>query len=306
MIDHQQFMMFSKHLQGIPLAEAAERVREIGITKLDLTVRPGGHIEPAVAKDALPAAAESLGRQGVEIGMITTNILDASDLHTIDILRTAASLGIRHYKLGYYRYKGFGTLRAQRSEIAAKLRDLVAVNLELGLHAGFHNHPDDFFGASVWDVDHVLTGLDPRAIGVYFDPSQATAEGGSGGWLMGLDLVQDRLTMLAVKDFIWADGKHRYAGARRHSIEVVPLAMGNTPWPAVIEILQTLDFQGPISFHAEYQGPFSWRDLSVDEVIKQTARDIKLFRKWMVDVPARRAPERLPDVSFRQQAESAC
>ncbi len=285
-IAFERFMMFSKHLQGIPLEEAAERVREAGITALDLTVRPGGHVEPAVARDALPAVVELLARFDMRIGMITTNILDATEPHTHDILTTAAALGIRHYKLGYYRYKGFGTLRAQRSEIIARLRDLVALNIELGIHAGFHNHPDDFFGASVWDIDHVLTGLDPRAIGVYFDPSQATIEGGSGGWLMGLDLVQERLTMLAVKDYRWADGKHRYAGARRHSIEVVPLSLGNTPWPQVIAILNSIDFHGPISFHAEYQGAFSWQDLSVSEVIRQTARDIALFRQWISESQA--------------------
>lgn len=274
-------MIFSKHLKGLPLADAAKSLVAAGIHAVDLTVRKNGHVEPTAVEDQLPAAAQTLKQNGIRIGMITTEITDPANPLTGRILRTAAKLGVTHYKLGYYPYQGFGTLRAQRQEVAAKLKDLAAMNLELGIHGGFHNHCEDSFGASIWDIDFVLNGISPKAIGLYFDPMHATVEGGSAGWLMAMDLLADRITMLAVKDFHWVVGKHGYGGGRLHSIEMCPLESGNTQWPQVIEILKKINFDGPISFHGEYQGKFSFRDLTSQQVIEQTAADLKVFQSWL-------------------------
>ncbi len=274
-------MIFSKHLKGLPLADAARMLAARGIHAVDLTVRKGGHVEPPEVDDQLPAVAQTLKANGIRIGMITTEITDAANPLTLRILRTASKLGIRYYKLGYYGYKGFGTLRAQRQEVAAKLKDLAAMNTELGIHGGFHNHCEDSFGASIWDIDFVLNGIAPKAIGLYFDPMHATVEGGSAGWLMAMDLLCDRITMLAVKDFRWVNGKHRYGGGRLHSMEMCPLEAGNTQWPMVIDILKKINFDGPISFHGEYQGKFSFQDLTSEQVIEQTASDLKVFRSWL-------------------------
>ena len=280
-------MVFSKHLQGMPLAEAARGLHAIGIEWIDLTVRPGGHVAPERVRDDLPRAAEALAAEGVRIGMLTTNITDAGDPHARPVLETAAKLGVRHYKLGYYPYRGFGTLRRQRAEVAARLKDLARLNRELGVHGGFHNHSDEFFGASLWDVEHVLQNTDPAALGAYLDPAHAVVEGGSDGWRMGMDLLAGRITMLAVKDFRWLDAKSGYAGARRHSVQWCPLAQGNTPWPQVLAHLRALDFSGPVSLHSEYQGPHSFADLSPAQVLEQTARDLAVFRGWL-DQPAGR------------------
>jgi sugar phosphate isomerase/epimerase len=277
-------MMFSKHLAGLPLPQAAAAVKQIGIRAIDLTVRPGGHIDPLQVEDQLPAAVQLLATHGVGVGMISTDITDAHDPVAQRVLQVAAHLGIHFYKLGYFRYGGFGTLARQRREISARLQALAALNLELGLHAGFHNHSDDFFGASPWDIAAVVADTDPRAIGVYFDPAHATIEGASHGWLMAMDHLQDRITMLAVKDFRWVDGKHRYAGTRRHSTEFCPLALGDTQWPSVLKILRRIGFNGPISFHGEYQGPHSFADLTTLQVVEQTAADLAVFQAWIAQL----------------------
>ena len=274
-----QLCVFSKHLAGPPLSEVAEKLAQMGITGIDLTVRPGGHIEPENAAEALPRAAEELMRHGVRIAQITTNITDAHDKNTRPLLEAAAKCGIGFYKLGYYSYKEFGTLRKLRTEVAAKMQDLAHLSLEIGLQAGFHNHSHNFFGASLWDIDYVLQNVSPRAIGLYFDPAHATIEGNSSGWKQGLDLMKERVVMLAVKDFTWVE--RGYAGGRRFGVQWCPLQTGNTRWNEVLPLLQTLNFSGPISLHSEYQGGHSWRDLSTNEVFAQTAEDAAVFRQWM-------------------------
>jgi L-ribulose-5-phosphate 3-epimerase len=211
--------------------------------------------------------------------MLTTNITDTSKVNET-ILRTASKLGIKFIKLGYWEYAGFGQLHKQRAEVKARCNDIAGLCADMGITAGFHNHSDVYIGASPWDIEYAIHDTPKQAMGLYWDPAHATIEGGSSVWEQGLDLLSDRLVMLAVKDFRWANGKHRYAGGRIQSMEFCPLEMGNTPWPLAIKRLRELKFDGPISFHSEYQGQFSFKDLTVGEVIEQTKKDVTLFRNW--------------------------
>jgi sugar phosphate isomerase/epimerase len=108
----------------------------------------------------------------------------------------------------------------------------------------------------------------------------ACIEGGSAGWMMALDLLQERMTMLAVKDFRWLNGKEGYAGARRHSVLMCPLKEGNTPWQPVLRILQRIAFQGPISFHGEYSDIATFTSPPPQEVLQLLRRDVELFQQW--------------------------
>lgn len=277
--NNMQLCVFSKHLAGPSLEETAQRLRALNILAIDLTVRAGGHIEPERVKDDLPRAHEVLGANGVRIGMITTGILEATEAHTAAILRTAHLVGVSHYKLGYYGYKGFGTLRAQRADVRAKLRDLAQLNGEIGIVGGFHNHSHNFFGASLHDIAHVLESIDPQHIGLYFDAAHASIEGGSSGWIQGLDGLSERVVMLAVKDYRWVE--RGYGGGRSFGVQWNPLENGNVPWPEVLKYLKQSGFDGPVSLHSEYQGNHSFRDLTTDEVFEQTARDVIVFRQWL-------------------------
>lgn len=271
-----QLMVFSKHLAGPPLEETARRLKAMGISGIDLTVRDGGHVEPTQVRDHLPRAMEELGAQGVSIGQITTNILDASEV-TRAILETAKQCGVGFYKLGYYGYKGFGTLRKAREEARAKVADLAQLSQETGIRGGFHNHSHNFLGACLHDIDYILG--EQSTIGLYFDPAHAVIEGGSSGWEMGMDLLQERVVMLAVKDYAWVE-TGGYAGARRFKVQWTPLQDGNVPWPRVLQHLKTIGYDGPVSLHSEYQGDSSFRFLTTDEVFAQTALDAEVFRGW--------------------------
>jgi sugar phosphate isomerase/epimerase len=277
-------MAFSKHLMGLSLQELGQHLRAIGLTSIDLTVRPGGHVEPERVEDDLPRTAEILAAQGVSIGMITTAITRADENCSTRVLRTAATLGIGYYKLGYYYYDGFGTLRAQREEAVAQLRDLAALNQEVGIHGGFHNHSADSLGALPGDIDYVLRNVSPEAIGWYCDPMHACIEGGSAGWMMALDLLQERLTMLAVKDFHWLNSKHGYAGARRHSVLMCPLLEGNTPWQQVLALLHRINFQGPVSFHGEYSDVATFTSPMPQQVLQLLEKDLEVFERWRQQV----------------------
>ena len=274
-----RLMVFSKHLAGLPLEAVARRLRAMNIGAIDLTVRTGGHVEPERVADELPRVQQVLAAHNIEIGMVTTEVTDAAHPLAEKVLRAAKELGIGFFKLGYFGYRGFGSLRKSRDEARAKVRALSQMCTALGIQGGFHNHSHNFIGASLGDVDFVLEGAEP-SVGLYFDAAHASIEGGSTGWEMGLDLLCERLVMLAAKDYKWHEGGG-YGGGRRSGVMWCPLEQGQTPWPQVLERLHALGFQGPASLHSEYQGAHSFRDLSTEEVLQQTARDAVLLRRWM-------------------------
>src|SRR5947199_7134500 len=92
--------IFSKHLQFISGEALAKAIAELGFDGVDITVRKGGHVEPErVARD-LPALAAIFKQHGLEVPMITTDIVDAATPFAEDILKTMAGLGIHHYRFG--------------------------------------------------------------------------------------------------------------------------------------------------------------------------------------------------------------
>lgn len=239
--------LFSKPLHNRPFAELPAVLREIGFGAVDLTCRPQGHVLPERVADDLPRACELFQAAGIAIPMITTEITDAGEGNAPTIIETASKLGIRHIKLGYYRYGDLRRIRETLAEVKSKLRDVVALCRQFGVQAGFHNHCGRTVGAAMWDVWELIRDLPEDAIGSYFDIRHATVEGGDGGWQIGLNLLAPRIVMLAIKDFSWRKDPQR--GWRP---ENVPLGEGMAHCEEALKPLQERGFRGPISLHMEY------------------------------------------------------
>ena len=51
--------VYTEHFQSLPIPQVCKLFQTMGVDGLDLTVRPGGHIEPRDVKAKLPEAAQS-------------------------------------------------------------------------------------------------------------------------------------------------------------------------------------------------------------------------------------------------------
>src|SRR5271170_71053 len=71
--------LFSKHLPKVHYSELGGVLKDLGFAGCDLTVRPGGHVEPTLAAADLYRAVESIRAEGVEVPMITTALVTAND-----------------------------------------------------------------------------------------------------------------------------------------------------------------------------------------------------------------------------------
>ena len=96
--------LFSKPLQWLDYDALAETAAEAGYGGIELTVRPGGHVEPERVVTDLPRAAAAARKQGLSIGMIVTAIKSADDPAAEPVLKTAAAEGVAVYRMAYLQY----------------------------------------------------------------------------------------------------------------------------------------------------------------------------------------------------------
>jgi L-ribulose-5-phosphate 3-epimerase len=237
--------LFSKPLQNRDVDGLADVLGELGLDAVDLTCRPAGHVLPERVADDLPRAHERLVQAGIDIAMLTTAITDAGQGHAEDIVRTAAALGIRHAKLGYYPYRDMRAIGPTLADTKARLKDIAALFAQHGVQAGFHNHSGGNVGSAMWDLAQLLDEL-PPSIGSYFDLGHATVEGGNSGWRIGLNRLLPRIVMLAVKDAGWERAGDRWRPRWG------PLSQGAVRWKEAFADLKQAGFAGPISLHVEY------------------------------------------------------
>ncbi|MEM1213077.1 MAG: hypothetical protein AAGI68_12365, partial [Planctomycetota bacterium] len=86
---------FIKFLQSLSYGEMAERVAEIGFDGIESTVRAKGHVLPERVEEDLPRQHEAAKRAGIDITIMTTDVVRVDDPYTEDVLRTGAALGLK-------------------------------------------------------------------------------------------------------------------------------------------------------------------------------------------------------------------
>jgi len=264
---------FSKHLPRLSPKEMARRLRAAGYGGIELTVRPGGHVAPEKVATDLPRAIADIRAEGLEVPIIATAFTAADDRSAGPILATAAKAGVRLVRPGWYTYAG-GDVRQELKQAAQKLAGLAALAGRHDVALAYQNHVGNL-GAAVWDLDALLTGLDPRRAGVYFDIRHAVAEGTGGSWKTALQLVATRVKVFSVKDFYWKRGEKGAPAA-------VDCALGEglVDTRAPLEILARAGFRGPITVFNEYEQG------GEDKVLAAAARDLKYLQARIAEAYA--------------------
>lgn len=270
--------VFSKHLQWLEYEELAEVVAAAGFDGIDLTVRPGGHVEPERVTEDLPRAVRAARQAGLVVPMMTTAITNAREADTRRILAVAQAEGIEYYRMGYLRYPPRADLVDSLEEMRPLLRELAAMNERYRIHGGYQNHSGTGVGGPVWDLRFLLDGIDPQWLGVQYDIAHATVEGGTS-WPLGLQLLAPHIRTLDMKDFLWADREDRWVP------RWVPLGEGMVDYRRYLQMVRQLRLSGPISVHYEYaplEGP---SDLAPPErrreAIQLMTRDLQRLRALM-------------------------
>jgi len=242
--------IFSKHLQWLDYDGMAKALEEIGFDGVDLTVRPGGHVLPERVEEDLPKAAASVAKRGKKIYMLTTAIDNADDPLTTKILKTASSLGIKHYRMGWGHYGNSGSVEENIKSMQLKLSKLALLNEKYSISGEYQNHSGAsaegvYFGGAIWDIGMVLKEINSPWLGSQYDIYHATIEG-ANTWPIGLKLISPFIRSIDIKDFKWIekDGKIRS--------EAVPLGEGMVDFRKYFRFLKDNNLEIPVSLHYEY------------------------------------------------------
>jgi len=271
--------VFSKHLQFLDYNEMAALCAEAGLDGADLTVRPGGHVLPEHVEKDLPRAERAIRSAGLRLTMMTTRITDPGDPLTEKILDTAAGLGIRYYRLGYYKYEADRSTSENLDNFRRKMEGLARLNEKYGIHGAYQNHAGGNFGAPVWDLWELLKDLDPEWMGCQYDIRHAVVEGAQT-WSRPLELLKDHIRCMVIKDFRWE------AANGQAELVNVPLGEGIIDFDTYFGYLRKFEIKGPVSLHMEYPLFPDQENMPVKEKKKKRAlnaikRDLAVLKTQM-------------------------
>jgi sugar phosphate isomerase/epimerase len=262
---------FTKHLQGLSYDDIASLSAEMGVDGIEAPIRPKGHIEPEQVPVELPKFIEALKKHNLEMTILTSGINEVSkEQRTEEVLRTAASLGVKRFRMLYYKYDLAQPIWPQLEAIKPKVRDLVQLCREIGIQPLFQNHSGkDYVAAPIWDMYSIMREYPPEQFGFAFDILHATVEGGLS-WPIDSSLVADHYGAVYFKDFKWAGRK----------IETCPLGEGQVS-PDFAKGLLKRKYTGPVSLHVEYLKGDP-KDPAVLKTFREAhLRDVKLLKTWM-------------------------
>lgn len=270
--------LFSKHLQFLDYKNMAKVAANLGYDGLDLTVRPGGHVEPESVEQDLPRAIEAMANAGLLSILMTTRVTNGSDEVNKRVLNTAADQGIQFYRMGYYDFEEDKSWRENLDKHREDMEGLAALNKEHGLHGAYQNHAGNHVGALITDIVYLLEGLDPKWSGCQYDIRHATVEGGKS-WPRGVEWLKDHMSTIVIKDFIWA--KHPKTG--KYAVMNTPLGEGMVDFVGYFKLLRELNIHPTVSLHAEYDlGGANHGDrkltVSKKQVYKALKKDLEVLR----------------------------
>ena len=158
--------IFSKHLQFLEGAALAGAAADMGFDGIDITVRSGGHVQPERVSEDLPPLVAIIREHGLDVPMVTTDIVDAGTPHLRGVLKTLAELGIHYYRWGGFKYTASEPISTQIAAFHQRAAKLAVINAEYKVCAMYHTHSGvNLVGAPVWDIVEILKSLDPAAIG---------------------------------------------------------------------------------------------------------------------------------------------
>jgi sugar phosphate isomerase/epimerase len=221
--------LFSGSVQGLEYSELPLIAKQLGFNGVDLTVRPGGHVEPRLSNVDLVRAIEEVRGPGLEVPVITTALTSPFDPTVLPVVAIAGHTQVTLFIPGFFRASNPNYLR--------DIGGLISVGARYGMACALHNYLSDDLGEAQWDPVELVAGFDPKWASLYFDPIHARQD-----WEAELKRHLPRLRAVALKDFQMVDGQAKPC----------PLGQGTVDWPKFFAILAEAKYYGPLSLRMDY------------------------------------------------------
>ena len=270
-----RFHVFSKMFQP-PVTASPEALCDLlasaGCDGVQWTVRKGGHVTPENVASELPRLVKVAQSRDLACESICTGIVDGDDPTADAICRIAADCGVRQFRAGYCFYDEKRESFAQSMDRFRRVfASLARLGERTGVKAAYQNHSTwgpAVFGGVVWDIYECVKDLDPRHIGIEYDPMHAFHETGES-WRHGAALVAPWVSAIDLKDFHYRpDGKN----PKRTKKTMVAAGEGIVPWGEVKRIVAASGIDPFYIVHFEY-------DFDKADLAKTVKEELSAFRR---------------------------
>lgn len=266
--------IFSKVYQTLKLNfdDAAAMTAEAGLDGIDPPVRPDGEVLPERVEEDLPKYAEALRKHNKQILLLTTAITSPSSPNAEAILRTAKKLGVQFYRLGFTEQQKDVPIDKQISEVTAGLKDLVALNREIGITAMYQNHSPSghsYVGGNLDDLATIVKDFHPDQIGVAFDIGHALVVHGKE-WRPHFEKIKAHLKVAYVKD-VKIGGRWVHFG------------QGDIGQTGYFKVLKEMNYHAPISMHIEFDWTEKGKTKTRQALVAALKESVQVLRKWLAD-----------------------
>jgi sugar phosphate isomerase/epimerase len=268
-------VVFSKIYQELKLGftEAASLTAEAGLNGVDCPVRPGGEILPERAAEDMPAYLEALRKRNLGMPLITTAILRTSSPQAEQILRTAKSLGVQYYRLGFVERDKDSNAATQIREFKAWLKDLAAMNKEIGIGALFQNHSaggkPTSIGSNLPELVEIVSDSDPGQVGVAFDIGHALLIHGPE-WRGWFEKLRSHVRIVYIKD------AKRGAG-------FVRFGQGEIESSGYFTELKAMGYRAPFCIHIEFDWSRKGASKDAPTLVDALRESRVVLQRWLKD-----------------------
>ncbi len=266
--EEAKICVFTKPLQELDFHQLAEVLSRWPVAGVEATLRKGGQIEPEKVATELPRLQEALMARDRHYMILATDINHVENKEAELVLKTASKLGIRYFRMAYYRYALDKPILPQLELHAKQAKRLAQLCESLKLTALYQNHAgSDYVGAAVWDLVQILKDIPKEQMAIALDIRHTTVEA-TQAWPQSYALARPHLGAIFVKDAIIEKG----------IAKDVPLGEGNNASKLFQRILRD-GLPGPLSLHMEHMD--HTKPELLDRRIEATSRDVSTLRGWL-------------------------
>jgi hypothetical protein len=286
-----QWQIWSRHLQWVSTqAQTAQDPYGVGVlvgqyalasgyAAVGLTVRNGGHVDPAQVRTHLPLMLRGIRSTGCLCNHIGTDVNPSTDADDTDwigaqrvheVLSVASANGIQRYRCANRSFAGdtFGTqMQDQLEGLRANYQRLAEINQRYQLNALYHTQTS--LGVTVWEFLRVLQGplprdgrmdyqydpygsvnkpIDPRLVGVNFAIGHVGREMPLNGWQTALRYALPHVRGVALH----APQINRNATTGRLQNTVVPAAQSHIDFTVFFRWLLLGAYNGASEVQVEH------------------------------------------------------
>lgn len=274
--NNQALYLFTKVLQWVALEDLPATVQDLGFKGIDIAVRGNGHFTIAELKEKLPPLVAASERLGLNAPILTTELTGDNLQEIEEFLKILSGEGVKHYRMGWLKYQTLEILK-ELEAYNSRFKKLAELHSRYQVQGHYQNHAGNGVGGSVWELVHLLDGIDPGHIGIQYDLRHAVVEG-HRSWETAFHVIKDKITTLDIKDFRWNDSSGKDLPL------TVPLGEGNVDFGKIASSEAFKSLAVPKIIHVEHDlgGAEHGRKnptLPGNQILSAIQADINYFRQ---------------------------